>query len=136
MRKTLSQLNLPAGVITGVLLVISFVGSGFSWWFNERVTVLEGDVPLMPRSKVVRGEKRLAAMADVFNYTCKTGRGSVQIRRFYFSYLKDAGWRVIERKENTVQFERNEVTFRMVLHPQRHKTVFTLHMRYPRSKGT
>ena len=134
MREALRQSNLPAAAFTVVLLAIILVGSGFAWWLNERVPVLQGNVPLMPRSEILKAEKLTTTAAEIFNYTCRTQRTAAQTQYFYRTQFEATGWAVTETAENVYQFERGEAAFRIVLHPQRFKTVYTLHMRHPREE--
>lgn len=123
--------NVPAIVVTGVVSAIVLIASGVAWWLNERAVMLEGDVVLMPRSEIVRAEKILRPAAEIFNYTCRTRHTAAQAASFYRTFLGNAGWRIVEEAGGAFQFERDESVFRLVLHPQRFRTVFTLYIRHP-----
>lgn len=131
MRETIKRFHLPTLIITALLVAVTAVASGFAWWLNERITTLEGGVPMMPRSEVTKAERQTRRTAEIINYSFQTRRTAKQVESFYQTSLENDGWFVVEAAENVLQFERDESSVRLVLHQQRFKTLFTLNVRNP-----
>ena len=127
----MKRFHLPTIIIMALLVIVTVVASGFVWWLNERVTMLEGDVPMMPRSEVTKAERQMRPAAEIINYSFQTRRTAEQTESFYRAALKNYGWHVAEIAESALQFERDDSSVRLVLHQQRFKTLFTLNVRHP-----
>jgi hypothetical protein len=113
-------------LISAAVLMIAIVASAVAWWRWERIELAAGDVPLPPGAEVVR---LVLPQHDggAGTVVARSRRGPERLREFYRSEMEARGWRC-EEVDGRLRFRKGKRIVRLVSHPQKRFTTFTLNI--------
>lgn len=116
-------------VISIAALIIALAGSAVAWWRWERVTYIEGDIPLPPAAEMLKKESPEESSSGLLSYTLRVRKGSDFVREFYRQHFSEAGWNENVSSPERLRFELGKRVVRLILHPQKRFTIFNLNIK-------
>ena len=119
------------GVIAfGIAAVaVAVAAAALAWWRWERTTVVAGDIPLPPGTEVlsVRSrEARVESREPACTFSCRAKLGPEEVRAHFLESLIGHGWEVRRSEEHRLSMRLDGRMLRLVLHPHRNWTDFTI----------
>jgi hypothetical protein len=126
MKSSFGKGVLPVGI---VLLVVTILASAVAWWRWERIPVIGGTIPLPPGSELIKKDEPENQRMDIMNLTCSIPRKPSVVSGFYLDRLTEAGYQCEQNEENIFTFTTSKRIFRLVLHPEKRRTIYTINYR-------
>lgn len=123
------ELGRGVAVFGVIALVIALVGSAVAWWRWERITFIEGDIPLPPATETVKIESPEVSSSGLLSYTMRVRGEAEFVREFYRRHLANDGWSETASSPERIRFDKDKRVIRLVIHPQKRFTVFNLNIK-------
>lgn len=123
------SINRPAIILTVLLCALALGGASVGWWWYERVEMLPGDIPLLPRGELVSSKTNDSKKVAIFTHSCRVPRSAAAVAAWYRDRLGADGWSMSTPAADILDFSSPQRRLRLVLHPADKQTVFTLNLR-------
>ena len=118
-------------VVLGLIAVaISAVAAGVAWWRWERIAFIAGDIPVPPRSEIIKSESERPQEGDpgLCKFYIRHPGSPEEIRSFYLGEMPREGWAVEEHDGHRMRLRKGERVLRLLIRVQKRATSFTINV--------
>jgi len=107
-------------------VAVAAAAAALAWWRWESVAVVAGDIPLPPGTEVLSVRSREAREGAACTFGCRARLGAAEVRAHFLESLAGRSREVRRSGEHRLAMRLEGRMLRLVLHPHRHWTDFTL----------